>query len=1099
MAVSQAQQVQAALRDFANDVAESTKLRTTITASPEDQLKAPVKDFIRKVGTALGLNVSVLSESPVEDVGRPDLAIAVNGLLVGYIELKAPGIGTTQSDFRGQGHNLLQLRKFKALPNLVYTDARDWTYYIEGQSQRSYNVRLGEIDETGDSDLTEADAADLLELLRQFLKWEPIVPRKPRELAKVLAPLTRLLRTAVQEAAAKQGSALAQIHDDWKRTLFPEASVEEFADSYAQTLTYGLLLAKLSGGTALDTHSAAKSIEHHSSLLSRTLEILTQHGTADELGPSLQLLERTIDAVDPSGIRSDEEDPWLYFYEDFLAEYDPQLRNERGVYYTPAAVVKAQVTLVDELLRTRLGKDLGIADKDVTVLDPATGTGTYLLQALQQGIDNAIAKYGPGAEGSIASQMARNLYGFELLVGPYAVAHLRLNQAVTEHGGREPKNGVHIYLTDTLESPNETRALPHSYFEAPLAEEHRRAREVKRKTKILVCIGNPPYEREEADSDVGASGLDMGGWVRNGDQQTSALLETFLWPAREAGAGRYLRNLYNSYVYFWRWALWKVLETQTGPGIVSFITGSSYLKGLSFVGMREEMRRAFDELWILDLEGDSRGTRTTENVFDIRTPVAIAVGIRYGEPSRDTPARVNYLRLTGRREEKFSILNSFSLAEARNWEQAPSDWQRPFIPATAGDYYEWPQLPDIFPWQHPGAQYQRNWPIGESRTLLERRWKHLLANDNRAQLFRESSDRKVHLTYSNQTGDGARLPAISTLSQDIPVLGIERIGFRSFDTQWALLDPRLADRIRPQLWSVRSDYQIYMTSLFEISVNSGPAVTFTSYVPDRHHFRGSYSGKDVLPLYRDAASSNPNVTQSLLALLSKRYRTTVPPEDLAGYVAGVLGHSGYTEKFHDELEVPGPRVPLTKSAEMFQRAVDLGKQVIAWQTYAERFPESIGTTQGNVPSGTAQLVQEIPSEPEKYPQTLNDVIYDEAKKQLHVGDGIIGNVVPRIWDYEVSGLRVVRSWLGYRVRERSGRKSSPLDDIRPERWTWEMTKELMRLLWVLEGVIALEPAQAELLDEIVEGELFLADELPQPTDAERQAPSVNRAQQQSLF
>jgi len=191
-------------------------------------------------------------------------------------------------------------------------------------------------------------------------------------------------------------------------------------------------------------------------------------------------------------------------------------------------------------------------------------------------------------------------------------------------------------------------------------------------------------------------------------------------------------------------------------------------------------------------------------------------------------------------------------------------------------------------------------------------------------------------------------------------------------------------------------------------------------------------------------------------------------------------------------------VPLTKDAALFQRATDLGKQVIAWQTYAERFSEIIGTTQGNVPRGNASLTTAIPDDPDEDPQSLKDVAYDEGKRELHVCNGIISQVDPRIWSYEISGLHVVRSWLGYRVKARSGKKSSPLDDIWPERWTFEMTQELMALLWVLEGVIALEPAQTELLDEIVDGDLFLAAELPTPTDAERKAPRFEHVQQMGL-
>ena len=164
-------------------------------------------------------------------------------------------------------------------------------------------------------------------------------------------------------------------------------------------------------------------------------------------------------------------------------------------------------------------------------------------------------------------------------------------------------------------------------------------------------------------------------------------------------------------------------------------------------------------------------------------------------------------------------------------------------------------------------------------------------------------------------------------------------------------------------------------------------------------------------------------------------------------------------------------------------------------SYAERFPEAIGTSRGQVPQGTARVETAIPDDPERYPRTLTqDVRYQPDTRELHISEGVIARVDPRIWEYEVSGLRVVRSWLGYRMKERSGRSSSPLDNIRPERWTFEMTRELLELLWVLEGVIALEPEQAQLLDEIVASDLFLATDLPTPTDAERAAPTTNRQQ-----
>src|SRR5690606_10994655 len=192
-------------------------------------------------------------------------------------------------------------------------------------------------------------------------------------------------------------------------------------------------------------------------------------------------------------------DPWLYFYEDFLAAYDPKLRNDRGVYYTPVEVVKTQVNLVSELLQTKFGKPLAFAEDDVVILDPAVGTGTYPLAAFEQGMVVAEGRCGPQARAARASEMAKNLHAFENLVGPYAGAHLRLTPAFQGADATLPTDGVHVYLTDTLESPNVNPKGQIPLFHAQLAEEHKRAQQVKAATRVLVCIGNPPYDRQQIE------------------------------------------------------------------------------------------------------------------------------------------------------------------------------------------------------------------------------------------------------------------------------------------------------------------------------------------------------------------------------------------------------------------------------------------------------------------------------------------------------------------------------------------------------------------------------------------------------------------------
>ena len=253
-------------------------------------------------------------------------------------------------------------------------------------------------------------------------------------------------------------------------------------------------------------------------------------------------------------------------------------------------------------------------------------------------------------------------------------------------------------------------------------------------------------------------------------------------------------------------------------------------------------------------------------------------------------------------------------------------------------------------------------------------------------------------------------------------------------------------------------------------------------IPDLHHFSGR-GAKDVIPLYRDADATEPNVTGGLLARVGEAHGAAVTAERLFAYAYGVLAQPAYVERFWDELEQPPPRLPITKDAALFGRVADLGERLLHLHTYGERFTGP-GRPPG-VPHGEARNTKEVPPTP--LPEGHS---YDPDTRTLHVGDGEFAPVTPEVYGYSVSGLHVVKSWLDRRKRERSGRKSSPLDDIRPERW--EFAGELLELLWVLEKTVGLQPEGAALLDEVCASELFTADELPTPTDAERQPPGAAR-------
>ncbi len=275
-----------------------------------------------------------------------------------------------------------------------------------------------------------------------------------------------------------------------------------------------------------------------------------------------------------------------------------------------------------------------------------------------------------------------------------------------------------------------------------------------------------------------------------------------------------------------------------------------------------------------------------------------------------------------------------------------------------------------------------------------------------------------------------------------------------------------------------------MTSLLTGLLGAkGPAAFVTHLIPDRHHFRGSFGGKDIVGLWRDAAATKANVASGVLDVIGERIGAVLP-EDLFAYVYAILQAPSYTSRFYQELEIPGPRIPFTREPALFARGVELGRRLIWLHTYGERMIPP-GERAGRVPQGSARYEKPVPQTEDGYPARHH---YDEDKRELHVGEGVFAPVGPEVARFEVSGLHVVGSWLDYRMKSGAGRRSSPLDEIRPTVWPQEFTVELLQLLWILEHTVALGPALDDLLATILAGELFAADDLPQPSEAERRPP-----------
>ena len=279
---------------------------------------------------------------------------------------------------------------------------------------------------------------------------------------------------------------------------------------------------------------------------------------------------------------------------------------------------------------------------------------------------------------------------------------------------------------------------------------------------------------------------------------------------------------------------------------------------------------------------------------------------------------------------------------------------------------------------------------------------------------------------------------------------------------------------------MHSNQQIYLTALEAHSATSGPAVSFTELIPDLHHYKGNFGGR-VYPLWRNADATVPNIKPALLGYLSTVLGRPVPPEDVIAYIAAIMAHPGFTERFKADLARPGLRVPLTADANLFARAAALGREVIWLHTYGERFADpDAGRPHGppRLPEGERPVIPKdggIPGAPEPLPDAMT---YDADKRRLHIGRGFIDNVPPEVWAYEVSGMNVLRQWFSYRKRDRSRpiigdrRSPSPLSQIQPDHWLAEYTSDLIDLLNVLGRLVKLEPAQAALLEEVLEDRLL---------------------------
>jgi len=617
-----------------------------------------------------------------------------------------------------------QLKRYRqGLHNLILTDYLEFRWYVWGEHRLT--ARLARVAENGSLKAVKNGAEEVAALLHEFLHSRVAVINNPRELAVRMAALARLIRATILEifAVENSGGTLHAQMEGFRRVLLHDLTEGQFADMYAQTIAYGLFAARCNTKTdgPFIREQAAYDLPKTNPFLRRMFSHIAGPDLHEQLIWIVNDLTSILERTDIAAILKDfgkstrREDPVVHFYETFLAAYDPKMREARGVYYTPEPVVSYIVRSVDHILKTDFGLKDGLADagkikiKDggetekeihrVLILDPATGTGTFLHQVIHQIHDTLCARGQQGAwggkNGYVSQHLLPRLFGFELLMAPYAVAHMKLGLLLDQTGydfGSDER--LRIYLTNTLEEALQLRDLPP--FTRWLAEESNAAADVKADVPVMVVLGNPPYSYESVNT---------GEWI-------SKKIRDYYQVDGQSLNERNPKGLQDDYVKFIRFAQWRI--EQTGYGVLAFVTNHGYLDNPTFRGMRQSLMQTFDEIYILDLHGNSKkkekcpdGSKD-ENVFDIQQGVAIGIFVKRQSAEKDT-AVIRHAHLWGLREvfgndvreEKIPVSGKYVWLRENAIET--TDWTS--LQPQAPFYLFVPQQRDLL------SEYEKGWKV----------------------------------------------------------------------------------------------------------------------------------------------------------------------------------------------------------------------------------------------------------------------------------------------------------------------------------------------------------------------------------------------------
>ena len=1007
----------------------------------EESYYSALEDLLKEYAESTNKkNIHITTLPKKTEAGNPDFRIWDGKQhIVGYIEAKAPTI-----EHLDQIETSKQLKRYlHTFPNLILTNFFEFRLYRNGILTDKVLIARPFIIHKLKTIPPVEKKDGFLKLLEKFFSFSLPKVYDAKNLAIELAKRTRFLRDEVvtQELKEERDEGkgfITGFYNIFKQCLISGLTKDGFADLYSQTITYGLFAARTRSENGFNRKLAYDNIPRTIGILKDVFRFISLEDISQQMEWIIDDISEVLAVTDVKNIlhkyfhEGKGKDPVVHFYETFLAEYDPKAREKRGVYYTPEPVVSYIVRSLHHILKEHFNRKDGFASETVTVLDPAAGTLTFLAEAAKLAVDEFVSKYGDGGkETFLKEHILKNFYAFELMMAPYAVGHLKMSFLLEELGYKLQKDDrFKLYLTNTLEM--EELAQTELPGMASLSEESHLAGKVKKKTPILVILGNPPYSGISAN---------MNPWIDKLLKEDGEGLQSY-YKVDGKPLGERKLWLQDDYVKFIRFAQWKI--EQTGEGILGIITNHSYLDNPTFRGMRQSLMNSFNEIYILDLHGNTLkkekcpdGSKD-ENVFDIMQGVSIALFIKKKDVKKK--CKVHHSEIWGLRENKYEWLFRKNI-EITKWKKlSPSKPYYFFIPRKEKGrrtYEKYWKVTDIFPVNCVGIVTARDkFAIDFDKDVLKRR----------IEMFRNLSlpDEFIKKTYPlKDTSTFKFTKSRETLSKD-ENWGkyFTKILYRPFDKRNIYYTKIVIERpllevmhhmmhenlglvgMRQYAYDVTSYNYVFVTnSITESRIfisNRGIASLFPLYLYPQKGNSGKRHSDNVVMLFEpkaDYGSRKPNLSPALIEQLTKNYKKTPTPEQILFYIYAVLYSDIYRAKYAEFLKIDFPRIPFTESYKIFSKMAKYGERLVALHLLRlEELQPPIIKFQGK-PTCTADAAGRGNKKVEK-------VRYE--KERVYVNkDQYFERIKQEIWEYQIGGYQVCYKWL----KDRKGRPLS-LDDIK---------------------------------------------------------------------